>query len=154
MISLKFPLCHLPQANLLQNFICCSIMRSKVQKPKLSFISLHIYGMMVTFSGVMKKTGNFYGVSKVFKWSMILNLLLTYWGRRVRIFLSKNIIKQDTKNFRISNRPGRVFFLIIQKRLKHQSQVYKISLLMPSNSPSIVVQKVSLHQMTQIHLYS
>ena len=32
-----------------------------------------------------KKTGNAYGVIKLFKESMILRLLLTYWGRRVCI---------------------------------------------------------------------
>ena len=105
----------------------------------------------------MKRTGNAYGVIKIFKESMLLRLLLTYWGRRVCILkvvmlLKTNLTQQDTKNFRITNRLVRVFFTIIQKILEHPSLVYTISLLLPSNPPSIGVPKVSLHQMTLIHL--
>ena len=45
-----------------------------------------------------------------------------------------------------------MFLFIIRKISNHQSQVYRISHLIPSNPPSIVVPKVSLHQMTLIHL--
>ena len=101
----------------------------------------------------MKRTVNAYGVIKLFKESILLRLLLTYWGRRVCIFkvvmlLNTKLIRQDTKNSSITNRPGRVFFLIILKILEHPQQVYRISHLLPS----IVVPKVSLHQMTLIHL--
>ena len=94
----------------------------------------------------MKKTGNAYGVIKVFKESMLLRLFLTYWGRRVCIlkvfmFLKKNLTQQDTNNFSITNRLGRVFFLVIQKRLEHPSHIYRISHLLPLNPPSIVVPK-------------
>ena len=104
-----------------------------------------------------EKTGNAYGVINVLKESLILRLLLTYWGRRVCILkvvmlLKIKLTKQDTKNFSITNRLGRVFFLIIQKILEHPSQVYRIIHLLPSNPPLIVVPKVSLHQMTLIHL--
>ena len=72
----------------------------------------------------MKKTGNAYGVIKLFKESMILRLLLLYWGRRVCILkvvmlLKTDLTKKDTKNFSITNRLGRVFFLIILKILEH-----------------------------------
>ena len=157
LISVKFRSCSLPQANLLRNFIPIFNKEKQVQKPQLSWISFHLYGMMITFRGMMKKTGNDYGVIKVFKESMLLRLLLTYWGRRVCIFklvmlIKKNITQQYTKNFSITNRLRRVFFLIIHKILEHPSQVYRISHLLPSNPPSIVVPKVSLHQMTLIHL--
>ena len=107
----------------------------------------------------MKKTGNTYGVIKVFKESMLLRLLLTYPGRRVCILkvvllIKTNLTQQDTKNFSITNRLGRVLFLIIQKILEHPSQVYRISHLMPSNPPYIVVPKVSLLQMILINLLS
>ena len=106
----------------------------------------------------MKKTGNAYGVIKIFKESMLLRIFLTYWGRRVLILkvvmLPKTkLTQQDTKNFSITNRLGRVFFLIIQKILKHPSQLYRISHLLPSNPPPTVFPKVSLHQMTLINLY-
>ena len=55
LISLNFLSCRLPQSNLLQSFICYSIMKRQVQKPKLSFISFHLYGMMITSWGLMKK---------------------------------------------------------------------------------------------------
>ena len=105
----------------------------------------------------MKITGNSYGVIKLFKASMILRLLLTYWGRRVCILkvvklLNKKLIQLDTKNFRTTNRLRRVFFVIILKRLEHPSQVCRISHLLPLNPPSIGVPKVPLHQMTLIHL--
>ena len=105
----------------------------------------------------MKKTGNAYDVINVFKESMLLRLLLTYWGRRVFILkvvmlLKKELTQQDTKNFSIRNRLGRVFFLIIQKILEHPSQVDRTSYLLPLNPPSIVVPKLSHHQMTLIHL--
>ena len=105
----------------------------------------------------MKKTGNAYGVIKIFKESMLLRLLLAYLGRRVCIFkvvmfLKTKLAQLDTKNFSITNRLGRVFFLIILKRLEHPSQVYRISHLLPSNPPSIGVPKLSLHQMTLINL--
>ena len=104
-----------------------------------------------------EKTGNAYGVIKPFKESMLLRLFLVYWGRRICILKVVMLIKtkltqQDTKNFRITNRLGRVFFLIILKILEHPSQVYRISHLLPSNPPSIGVPKVSLNKMTLIHL--
>ena len=72
----------------------------------------------------MKKTGNAYGVINAFKESMILRLLLTYLVGRVGILkvvmlLKTKLTQQDTKNFSITNRLGRVFFLIIQKILEH-----------------------------------
>ena len=105
----------------------------------------------------MKKTDNSYGVIKLFKASMLLRLLLIYWGRRVCILkvvmlLKTKLTQHDTNNFSITNRLGTVFYLIIQKILEHPSQFYRISLLLPSNPPLIVVQKVSLHQMTLINL--
>ena len=105
----------------------------------------------------MKKTGNAYGVINAFKESMLLRLFLAYWRRRVCILkavmlLKTKLTKQDTKNFSITNRLGRVFFSNIQKILEHPSQVYRISHLLPLNPPSIVVTKVSLHQITLIHL--
>ena len=105
----------------------------------------------------MEKTGNAYGVIKIFKGSIILRLLLTYWGRRVCILkvvmlLKTNLTQQDTKNLIITNRLVRAFFTIILKILEHPSLVYRISHLVPSNPPSIGVPKVSLHQMTLIHL--
>ena len=105
----------------------------------------------------MKKTGNAYSVIKLFKESMILRLLLTYWGRRVCILkvvmlLKIKLTQQDTKIFIISNRLVRVFYMIIQKRLEHPSLVYRISHLLPSNPPFIGVPKVSLHKTTLIHL--
>ena len=113
--------------------------------------------MMITFGGYMKNTGNAYDVIKVFKESIILMLLLTYWGRRVCIlkgvmFLKTKLTQKDTKNFSITNRLGRVLFLILQKILEHPSQVYRISHLLSSNPQSISVPKVSLYQMTIIHL--
>ena len=65
-----------------------------------------------------EKTGNSYGVIKVFKESMLLRLLLTYWGRsvcplKVFILLKTNFTQQDTKNFNIINRVGRMFFFVI-----------------------------------------
>ena len=72
----------------------------------------------------MKITGNAYGVIKFFKGLILLRLLLTYWGRRVCILkvvmlLKTNLLQLDTKNFRITNRLGRVFFSVILKRLEH-----------------------------------
>ena len=98
--------------------------------------------MMITFGGDMKKTGNAYGVIKLFKESMLLRLLLTYWERRVRILkgvilLKTKLTQEDTKNFRITNRLVRVFFTIILKRLEHLSLVYRIIHLLPSNPSSI-----------------
>ena len=105
----------------------------------------------------MKKTGNAYGVINFFKESMLIRLFLKYCGRRVCILkvvilLKTNLTQQDTKNFIITNRLGRVLLLIIHKILEHPSQVYRISHLLPYNPPSIVVPKVSLHQITLIHL--
>ena len=105
----------------------------------------------------MGKTGNVYAVIKIFKGSMLLRLLLVYWGRMVCILkvvmlLKTKFTQQDAKNFSITNSLGRVFFLIILKRLEHPSQVYIISHLLPSNPPSIGDPKVSLHQMTQINI--
>ena len=105
----------------------------------------------------MKKTGNAYGVIKLFKESILLRLLLTYWGRMVCILkvvmlLKTKLTQQDTKIFRISNRLIRVFFMIIQKRLEHPSLVYRIIHLLPANPPFIEVPKVSLHQTILIHL--
>ena len=106
---------------------------------------------------VDEKTGNDYGVIKLFKESMLLRILLAYWGRRVCILkvvmlIKTNLTQQDTKNFRITNRLVREFFTIIQKILEHPSLVYRISHLLPSNPPSMGVPKVSLHQMTLIHM--
>ena len=128
-----------------------------MQKPKLSLMSFHLFGMMITFWGLMKKTGNAYGVKQASKELMILRLLITYWGKRVCvlkvvIFLKTKLIEQDTKSFSISNRLRRVLLLIIQKMSKHTLQVYEISHLLPSNSPSIVVTDISLYQMTLTHL--
>ena len=97
LISLKFPSCRLRQTNLPQNFIRFSIRKIQVQKPKLSLISFCIFGMMITFWSLMKTTVNAYGVIQVFKESIILRILLTYWGRRVCIlkvvmFLMKYLI--------------------------------------------------------------
>ena len=64
----------------------------------------------------------------------------------------EKLTQQDTKNISNTNRLRRVFFLIIQNILKHLSQVYRISHLLLSNPPSIVVPKVSLHIMKLIHL--
>ena len=74
----------------------------------------------------------------------MLRLLITYWVRRVfmlKVFmlLKTNLTQQDTKNFSITNRLGRLIFLIIQKRLEHPSHIYRISHLLPLNPPSIVV---------------
>ena len=107
----------------------------------------------------MEKTGNAYGVIKLFKESMLLRLLLTYWERRVYIskvfmLLNTKLTQQDTMNFIITNRLVRVFFTIILKILEHPSLVYRISHLLLSNPPSIRVPKVSLHQLTLIHLSS
>ena len=71
-----------------------------------------------------EKTGNAYCVIKLFKESMLLRLLLTYWGRRVCILkvvmlINTMLTQQDTKNFRITNRLVRVFFTIILKILEH-----------------------------------
>ena len=57
--------------------------------------------------GLDEKNGNAYGVIKVFKESMLLRLLLTYWGRRICILkvvmlLNKKLTQQDTKNFSIT----------------------------------------------------
>ena len=105
----------------------------------------------------MKKTGNDYGVINVFKESMLLRILLAYWGRRVCILkvfilLNTKLTQQDKKKFIITNRLRRVFFSVIQKRLEHPSQVYIISHMLTLNPPSIVFPKVSLHKMTLIHL--
>ena len=37
---------------------------------------------MISFRGLIRITGNVYGVIKHYKESMILNLLLTYWGKK------------------------------------------------------------------------
>ena len=105
----------------------------------------------------MKKTGYAYGVIKLFKESMLLRLLLMYWEIRVCILkvvmlLKTKLTQQDTKNFRITNRLVRVFYTNILKILEHPSQVYRISHRLTSNPPSIRVPKVSLHQMTLIHM--
>ena len=122
---------------------------------KLDFISSIWYDDHIR--RLDEKTANAYGVIKLFKESMLLRLLLIYWVRRVCIskvvvLLRTKLTQQDTNNFSITNRLGRVFFLIILKILEHPSQVYRISDLLPSNSPSIGVPKLSLHQMTIIHL--
>ena len=49
LISLMFPSCRVPQANLLQNFIRFLIRKRQGQKPKLILISFHLYGMIITF---------------------------------------------------------------------------------------------------------
>ena len=79
LISVKFTSYRLPQANLLQHLIHFSIRKRQVQKPQLSSISLHIYGMVITFGGQMKKSDNAYGLIKFFMESMLLRLLITYW---------------------------------------------------------------------------
>ena len=55
----------------------------------------------------MGKTGNVYGVIKLFRESILLRLLLTYWGRRVCILkvvmlLKTKLTQQNTKNFSIT----------------------------------------------------
>ena len=77
--------CRLQQANIPQHFICYSIRERKLQKQKLSLISFHLYGMMITFWGLAKKTSNDYGVINVSKESMLLRLLIMYWEKRVGI---------------------------------------------------------------------
>ena len=96
----------------------------------------------------MKKTGTDYGGIKLVKESMLLRILLTYWGRRVCILkvfmlLKKKLTQQDTNNFSVTKRLGRLFILIILKRLEHPSQVYRISNLLPQNPPSIGVPKMT-----------
>ena len=49
LISLKFMSYCIPQDNLLQHFIFFPIRKIQVQKLKLSLISFHLYGMMITF---------------------------------------------------------------------------------------------------------
>ena len=83
--SIKFPSCHLLQVNNCQNFIFCLITKIHAQKQKQSLILFHLFGMMITFRGSIKIIGNAYGVIKNSKESMLLRLLLTYWGRRVCI---------------------------------------------------------------------
>ena len=85
------------QSNLLQHFISFSIRKRQVQKPKLGLILFHIYGTMITLWGLMKKTDNNYDVIQVSKESILLRLLLTYWGRivcilKVVMFLRTNLI--------------------------------------------------------------
>ena len=48
----------------LSNFVCCLIIRSHVQKKKQNLILFHLFGMMIIFIGLMKITGNAYGVIK------------------------------------------------------------------------------------------
>ena len=96
--------------------------------------------------GARFKNGNAYGVIQVSKEWILLRILITYWGRRVCIFkvfmfLSKNIIKQDKKNFSIPNRLRRTFFINIHKISKHIFQVYRISHLMPLNGWLAVARK-------------
>ena len=67
LISLNFWSYHLPQANLLQIFIRSSIRKIYVQKQKLSLISFHLFGIMITFWGLTKTTDNSYGVLKYSK---------------------------------------------------------------------------------------
>ena len=71
---------------------------------------------------------------------------------KVVMFLKIYLAQQDNKNFNIKNILGRVLFLIFQKILEHPTQVYILSHILPSNPPSIVVPKVSIHQMTLIHM--
>ena len=78
--------------------------------------------MMITFRDYMGKTDNAYGVIKLFKESILLRLLITYWGRRVCMLkvvrlLKTKLTQQDNKDFSITNRLGRVFILIIMKIL-------------------------------------
>ena len=120
-------------------------------------VLFHLFGMMITFRGLMKIAGNAYGVLKHSMESMLLIPLLAYWVIRVKILkvvmhLWKNIIQQDTKSFIISNRPRRVLFLIIQKISNHQFQVYRISHLLTLNQPYTVVPKLLLHQMILTYL--
>ena len=46
------------------------------------------------------KTGNAYGVIKFYKVSMLLRLLLTYWGRRVCIFILLYVNKEKSHTTR------------------------------------------------------
>ena len=85
LISLKFSSCCLPKFNLLQHFIRFSISKIQVQKPKLILISFHLFGAMITFWGLMKKTVNAYGLIQDYKESLLLRIFLTYWVRRVFI---------------------------------------------------------------------
>ena len=66
-ISLNFLSCGIPRANILQRLICFWISKRQLKKPKLSLISYHLYGMIITFWGLMKKTENAYGVIQVSK---------------------------------------------------------------------------------------
>ena len=120
-------------------------------------ISFHIFGMIIASWLLLKTTGNAYGVLKHSKESMLLRLLLVYWGRgvcklKVVMFLRSKLIKEDTKIFSISIRLRRVLLLIIQKIWKHPCQAYRISHLLTLNPPYTVVPKVSLHQITLIHI--
>ena len=54
-------------------------MKINVKKQKQTLILVYIFEMMIAFLGLMKITGNYYGVLKNYKKSMILRLLLTYW---------------------------------------------------------------------------
>ena len=95
--SLKFSSCNLPQVSFWKNIIYCLIMKICVHKYKQSLILFHLFGMMIIFWGLMKITGNADGVLKHSKESMLLSLLLTYWGRKVCIlklalYLWKNLI--------------------------------------------------------------
>ena len=85
LVSLNFPSCSLPQFNLLKKFIGFSISKRRVQKQKLSLIWFHIFGMIIILWGLVKTTGNTYGVLNHSKESMLLRILRVYWGRRVCI---------------------------------------------------------------------
>ena len=81
----------------LSNIIIYLTMKRYVLKQKQSLILFHLFGMIITFWGLMKITGNVCGVIKVSKESMLLRLLLMYWGKRLWIlkvvmFLRKNLI--------------------------------------------------------------
>ena len=55
LISVNFTSYRLSQANLLENFIYFSIRKRQVQKSQPSSILFHLYGMMITLGGQMKK---------------------------------------------------------------------------------------------------
>ena len=136
---INFPPCHLPQVNRCQNIILCLIMKRQVYKQKTSLILFHLFGTMIKFLGLIK-TGNDHCVIQVSKESMLLRLLITYYGRSVWILKfvmlpRTKIIWKYTNIFRIKNRLGMVLFMNIHKISKHTFQVYRISHLLPLNPP-------------------
>ena len=50
---------------------------------------------MITFTGLMKITGDAYGVIKYFKGSILQSILFTYWG--IKVCILKVVIHLCTK---------------------------------------------------------